>query len=97
MYVGLDVHKRYTDVAIVDRDGVVLRQERLENDPVKVESFSNSVGNAVVVMESSSSWYWLYRILSGKHKVMLSNPVKTKAIASAKVKTDRGSGIPQDN
>jgi transposase len=40
-------------------------------------------------MESSSTWYWAYRILSERHKVVLSNPLKTKAIASAKVKTDR--------
>jgi len=89
MCVGLDVHKRCTEVAVLDDDGVVLRHERLGNDPGKVEGFSNSLSNATVVMESSCSWYWLYRILSAKHRVVLPNPVKTKAIASAKVKTDR--------
>jgi transposase len=42
-----------------------------------------------MVLESSSTWYWLYEILSRKHKVVLSNPAKTKAIASAKLKTDK--------
>jgi hypothetical protein len=28
MFVGLDVHKKYTEVAIVDEDGVVEKQER---------------------------------------------------------------------
>ena len=42
-----------------------------------------------IVIESSSAWYHIYELLSKRYKVTLSNPVKTKAIASAKVKTDR--------
>jgi hypothetical protein len=30
MFIGLDVHKKYTEVAIVDEDGVVEKQERIE-------------------------------------------------------------------
>jgi len=29
MFVGSDVHKKYTEVAIVDEDGVVEKQERM--------------------------------------------------------------------
>ena len=89
MFVGLDVHKKYTEVAIVDEDGVVEKQERIENEPRQIEEFSNKLSNATMVLESSSSWYWLYEILSRRHRVVLSNPAKTKAIASAKLKTDK--------
>lgn len=89
MFVGLVVHKKYTQVAIIDEDGAVEKEERIENEPSKIEEFSNNLSNASLVMESSPSWYWLYEILSRKHKVLLSNPVKTKAIASAKLKTDK--------
>jgi transposase len=89
MFVGLDVHKKYTEVAIVDEEGVVTEQKRIENEPERIEEFSNRLSNADMVMESSSTWYWLYEILSRKHKVVLSNPAKTKAIASAKLKTDK--------
>jgi transposase len=89
MFVGLDVHKKYTEVAVVDEDGVITKQERIENEPGLIEEFSNGLGNADMVLESSSSWYWLYEILSRKHRVVLSNPAKTKAIASAKLKTDK--------
>ena len=85
MFAGLDVHKKYTEVAIVDEEGVVLRHERIENEPEKIERFSERLNNATMVMESSSSWYWLYEILSRKHRVVLSNPVKTKAIASSEL------------
>ena len=42
-------------------------------------------------MESSSVWYNIYRYLSEERSfdVVLSNPVKTRAIASAKIKTDK--------
>lgn len=89
MFVGLDVHKKYTEAAIVDDEGVIAGQERLENKPELIEAFSEKLSNATIVMESSSTWYWLYEILSKRHKVVLSNPVKTKAIASAKLKTDK--------
>lgn len=89
MFVGLDVHKKYTQVAIIDEDGVIRKQERIENEPKLIEEFSDKLNDAALVMESCSSWYWLYEILSRKHKVVLSNPAKTKAIASAKLKTDK--------
>jgi len=89
MFVGLDVHKKYTEVAIVDEEGVIEKQERIENEPRQIEEFSNTLSNADMVLESSSSWFWLYEILSRKHRVVLSNPAKTKAIASAKLKTDK--------
>lgn len=89
MFVGLDVHKKYTEVAIVDECGVIEKQERIENEPGRIEEFSNGLCSAEMVLESSCSWYWLYEILSKKHRVVLSNPAKTKAIASAKLKTDK--------
>jgi transposase len=89
MFVGLDAHKKYTEVAIVDEDGVIEKQERIENEPGKIEEFSSTLSNAKMVLESSSTWYWLYKILSRRHKIVLSNPAKTKAIASTKLKTDK--------
>ena len=53
MFVGLDVHKKYTEVAIVDEEGVVTKQERIENEPRQIEEFSNRLSNATVVLESS--------------------------------------------
>jgi transposase len=89
MFVGLDVHKKYTQVAIIDETGTIEKEERIENEPKLMEEFSDKLNDATLVMESSPSWYWLYEILSRKHKVLLSNPTKTKAIASAKLKTDK--------
>ncbi len=54
-----------------------------------MESFFTNIKDAKVVIESSSIWYHVYGFLSKRYQVILSNPVKTKAIASAKIKTDR--------
>jgi transposase len=92
MFVGMDLHKKYLQVAIVDDKGKVVENSKMKNDLVEVDKFFKDVNNdAKVVMESSCVWYNIYEYLSKeKHlDVVLSNPIKTKAIASAKIKTDK--------
>ena len=33
MFVGMDLHKRYTQYAVMDDAGVVVDEGRMENDP----------------------------------------------------------------
>ena len=90
MYVGIDLHKRYLNAAEVDDNGYVLKELKVLCEPDKLRGFSNSLPlRSSIVIESSSTWYWAYRMLSERHEVVLSNPMQTKAIASAKVKTDK--------
>jgi transposase len=89
LFVGLDLHK-YSEYAVMDVGGKLLRQGRIENTLDKMKEFSESVpARSSMVIESSSTWYWAHKLLSERHNVLLSNPVKNKAIASAKVKTDK--------
>ena len=94
MFVGLDLHKNYLQAAVVDDKGTLLKQQRIPNEDESIESFfGDELKNNTnqIVIESSSTWYHVYELLSkiGQNHVILSNPVKTKAIASAKVKTDK--------
>jgi len=90
LFVGLDLHKKYSEFAVMDVGGNLLRQGRLENTIEKMREFSESVpAQSSMVIESSSTWYWAHQLLSERHNVTLSNPMKNKAIASAKVKTDK--------
>lgn len=90
MYASLDLHKVYSQAVVMEKDGTVGREERIENSRENMERFSDDLPQGTeVVIESSSTWYWVYQILSQRHHVVLSNPLKTKAIASAKLKTDR--------
>ena len=95
MYIGLDLHKNYLQAAVVDERGTLLKQERIPNEDELIERFFDRDlrnNSNEIVIESSSTWYHVYELLSkmdGQNHVVLSNPVKTKAIASAKVKTDK--------
>lgn len=97
MFVGMDLHKSYLQVAILDGKGKVLKNSRMDNDLSKVGRFFDRLGASAsssdvkVVMESSCVWYNIYEYLSEEKQldVSLSNPFKTRAIASAKIKTDK--------
>ena len=95
MYVGLDLHKNYLQAAVVDKKGSLLKEQRIPNQEDSIKLFldrtlKKSKKNEIVI-ESSSTWYHVYELLSEEERnhVILSNPIKTKAIASAKVKTDK--------
>src|SRR5215469_18862794 len=92
MFVGMDLHKNYLQIAVMNGKGKVLENSRINNNLKQVGRFFDENINdekVRVVMESSSVWYNIHSHLSEeKHlNVVLSNPVKTRAIASAKIKT----------
>ncbi len=92
MFVGMDLHKNYLQIAVMNKEGRVLRNSKIDNNLKQISGFFNDIDDkAHVVMESSSVWYNIYRYLSEERSfnVILSNPVKTRAIASAKIKTDK--------
>ncbi len=91
-YVGLDVHKNFIQVAVMDKGGKVLSNTRVDNNDDEIRKiFAGIPKNAKCVMESSSVWYGLFRFISDslKRDVILSNPFETKVIATSKKKTDK--------
>jgi transposase len=86
--VALDVHKRFAEVA-VEEDGVVRRLGRVETRDL--QEFAQSLGPDDHVVLESTSLTWSIVELIGRHagRVTVSNPMQTRAIASAKVKTDK--------
>jgi transposase len=92
IFVGMGVHKNYLQVAVLDEKGKVLNNSRIDNNLMKVNEFFDRLrtSNTKVVMESSGMRYNIYKSLRKKNlDVRLSNPAKTRAIASAKIKTDK--------
>jgi transposase len=93
MFVGMEVHKNYLQVAVIDEKGKVVSNSRVDNNQIKVNKFFDSLhpgNNTKVVMESSGVWYNIYESLTKRQfDVRLSNPAKTRAIAAAKIKTDK--------
>ena len=93
IHVGIDVHKKFLQVAAVDDSGTVLLNERTGTDHAGVKKFFSQFPKDTTrcVMESSSVWYGLFRYMTDTlgFDVILSNPYQTKAIAASKKKTDR--------
>ena len=93
MFVGIDLHKKFLQVAIMDETGKVLQNDKVDNTHQSIKQhFAKIPISANIVMESSSVWYDTYRFLTDELKyknVTLSNPYLTKAIAASKKKTDK--------
>jgi transposase len=99
-YVGMDLHKNYLQIAVVDEKGKLIENNKIENNIHKIGKFFDQINGVKikkqqnthttkVVMESSCVWYDIYEYLTEEKNlnVILSNPIKTRAIASAKIKT----------
>jgi transposase len=91
-FVGIDVGKWKCRAAIMDPGGLILEEFTFTNNHEGIEGLTSSLTpEDRVVMESTGSvWTNLYNHLDEKHiPVALANPLKTKAIASAKIKSDK--------
>ena len=90
-YIGLDVHKQYTLATILDEAGGVQRQLRFRTRPADLRAFAQCLGpQDAVALESTTNAAAVHGLLA-RHAgaVVISNPLQTKAIATARVKTDK--------
>lgn len=90
-FAGLDVHKSFSQVCILDKENGVLDNFRIESSREAVQELGPVLsGVKGVALEASSHWGWIVDELQGMGvDVTLSHPSKTKAIGSAKIKTDK--------
>src|SRR3954454_14936442 len=88
--IGLDVHRDFAQVAIW-QDGVVWQAGRVATTPEELRLFADSLAPGdEVALEATGNTYAIATLLASRvARVVVSNPVKTRAIAEAKVKTDK--------
>ena len=89
LYYGLDVHKRYTAYCVMDDCGTILSEGRCANgDLPRLPAFSWK-GAKRAVMEAGGNWYYVYDIIEPLvNGLLLAHPLRLRAIAAARVKTD---------
>lgn len=91
-YVGLDVHKRLIEACFIDEEGKHLQRCRVA---VTRESIQTFVAKGLqpsdrVVMEATTNTWEVAELIGPQvAKVAIANPLKVKAIAEAKTKTDK--------
>lgn len=91
-YVGLDVHKRVVEACIVDQAGNVVHRERFALNRRTLELFATKIlrpSDHVALEATTNCWAVADVLRPHAARVVVSNPMATKAIAQAKVKTDK--------
>ena len=90
-YSGIDQHKRDCLITTYDDGGQRVKQQRVPNDRQRLRSyFTQFAGPHQAVVESTGFWYWLADLLDELGvELLLAHATRLKAIAAAKVKTDR--------
>jgi transposase len=88
--IGLDVHREFAQVAVWE-DGRVRHVGRIGTTPEELRLFADSLAPSdEVAIEATCNTHAIARLLEPRvARVVVSNPQKTRAIAEAKVKTDK--------
>src|SRR3954463_13836319 len=88
--IGLDVHRDFAQVAIW-QDGLVRQAGQIAMSAEALMIFADSLAPTdEVALEATGNTNAIVRALQGRvARIVVGNPQKTRAIAEAKVKTDR--------
>jgi len=86
-YIGIDLHKRDSQVAVLDEDGEVAREVRVEN--ANLDSIAREYAGSKAALEATGNYYTVYDTLDEHLDVVVADPQQTKAIGTAEVKNDR--------
>jgi len=90
-FIGIDAHKEYCFVNVQDEKGNVMESVKVETNKGRLLEFFSDYGEeSIATLESTYNWIFVYEIVKEcVGEIKLANPRQTKAIASAKVKTDK--------
>jgi transposase len=89
-FAGADLHKRVTQLAVL-KDGRPPSQFRFSNDPKTVHGILKKLPRGTkIAVEATGTWWWfIEKARELGHEVCLSHPKQTKAIAHARLKSDK--------
>jgi transposase len=91
LYVGVDAHKTTTQVTVMDENGKIVKRKRIESSRAGVGAVLGAYKEPLkAVLEASRTWGPMYDWLDEiADEVVLAHPAKVRAIADARIKTDR--------
>jgi transposase len=89
--IGVDFHKAYSHMTVMDAQGQVVKAGKVANTREAVQAFLTPYrDNAEAVLEATRNWTVMYDLLEREVRaVHLAHPLKVRAIAEARIKTDR--------
>src|SRR5512134_3315155 len=90
-FAGLDLHKKMVEAVLVGDDGRLLRRDRFPATRAALEAYAHRhlAGCAVALEATTNTWPVAALLQPLVGELVVSNPLRTRAIAEAKIKTDR--------
>lgn len=76
---------------MMDETGKIIERQKVSNDPQSLLAFAASLPkDSTIALEATNGWYYFYELLE-EHcsHIVLAHPLKTRAIAEARIKTDK--------
>jgi transposase len=88
--VGIDLHRNRSHIAVIDSNGELSLSQRIVNNrETFLELLGGLDGETQVAVEATYGWEWLAELLENAgYDIHLAHPLRTRAIAAARVKTD---------
>jgi hypothetical protein len=92
VYVGIDVHRKRSQVAVVTEDGQVQLNKNVVNGSTPMLRLVGDLpAGTPVAFEAAFGWSWLAELLEDYgFEAHLVHPLRCTAIASARLKNDKG-------
>jgi transposase len=92
VYVGIDLHRKRSQVAVVTEDGRVQLNKNVVNGSTPfLRLIGDLPSGTPVAFEAAFGWSWLAELLEDYgFDAHLVHPLRCKAIASARLKNDKG-------
>jgi transposase len=87
MYLGIHIHKRYAQVAVMDKAGEIVEEVHVFD--ANLDDLAQRYAAAQAVLEATSNYYHIHDTLSEHLDVTVAHPKKINQIADTDKKTDR--------
>ena len=89
-FAGADLHKRVTQLASSQRRAAALTVSFFQRSEDRSRNFEKTPRGTKIAVEATGSWWWFVeKARELGHEVSLYHPKQTKAIAHARLKTDK--------
>jgi transposase len=91
-FFAIDLAKRESQLCVIDARGELLEERRFATTPARLEEIAATLTrHDTICFEMTTNSFAIARLFkqASPAKVIVSNPMKTKLIASARIKTDK--------
>ena len=88
-FIGMDLHQKTSTFSVKEKEGRVVEAKTVSTTKDDIEKFLAPYQGSLLTLEPVSQWYCYADFIESLGiDVKIANPMRVKAIASARIKTD---------